>query len=338
MARKKKHEEHENHERWLVSYADFITLLFAFFVVMYSVSAVNEGKYRVLSDSLAAAFRAPAKSLAPVQTGNPMRAPLVPHQDQNPMAPTRPGAVPPVQMPMLKPQTDQRAVAAAAAQAKIEAERATVISQIAEEMEKALAALIDKELVNVRRTKFWMEVEIKTSILFPSGSAQLARSATATLDKVAVILNRYPNPIHVEGFTDNKPIRTPAFPSNWELSAARAASVVHLFSSSGIKPERMAAIGYGEHQPVADNATPEGRNTNRRVVLVVLADPSVHRLRDHSQEGGQSDGALDGAGTTSGMGEVDRVGNTQSRPRLEHAAEGTPVTASIASPAAPSRP
>jgi chemotaxis protein MotB len=230
----------------------------------------------------------------PVQMGNPMRAPPVPQQDQNPTAPARPGTIPPVQMPMIRPMPDPRA-AIAAAQAKIEAERAKVIGQIAEEMEQALAALIDKDLVNVRRNKFWMEVEIKTSLLFPSGSAQLASSATATLSKVAVILNRYPNPIHVEGFTDNKPIRTLAFPSNWELSAARAASVVHLFSSSGIKPERMAAIGYGEHQPVADNATPEGRNTNRRVVLVVLADPAARRLRDQKQEAGQSEAAMDPA-------------------------------------------
>jgi chemotaxis protein MotB len=292
MARKKKHEEHENHERWLVSYADFITLLFAFFVVMYSVSAVNEGKYRVLSDSLVAAFRSPAKSLDPVQMGNPMRTPPVLHQDQNPMAPARPGNIPPVQMPMIKPMSDPRA-AIAAAQAKIESERAKVIGQIAEEMELALAALINKDLVNVRRNKFWMEVEIKTSLLFPSGSAQLAPSATDTLHKVAVILNRYPNPIHVEGFTDNKPIRTLAFPSNWELSAARAASVVHLFSSSGIQPERMAAIGYGEHQPIADNATPEGRNTNRRVVLVVLADPAARRLRDQNQPAAASEVAAD---------------------------------------------
>jgi chemotaxis protein MotB len=290
MARKKKHEEHENHERWLVSYADFITLLFAFFVVMYSVSAVNEGKYRVLSDSLVAAFRAPAKSLEPVQTGSPMRAPLVPNHDESPMAPARPGPIPPVQMPMIRPAPDPRAVIAAA-QAKIEAERTKVIGQIAAEMEAALAALIDKDLVNVRRNKFWMEVEIKTSILFPSGSAQIAHSATPTLNKVAVILSHYPNPIHVEGFTDNQPIHTLAFPSNWELSAARAASVVHLFSSSGIKPERMAAIGYGEHQPIADNATPAGRNTNRRVVLVVLADPSARRLRDQNQESGQIDAA-----------------------------------------------
>jgi chemotaxis protein MotB len=201
-----------------------------------------------------------------------------------------------VQMPMIRPMSDPRA-AIAAAQAKIESERAKVIGQIAEEMEQALAALIEKDLVNVRRNKFWMEVEIKTSLLFPSGSAQLASSATATLNKVAVILSRYPNPIHVEGFTDNKPIHTLAFPSNWELSAARAASVVHLFSSSGIKPERMAAIGYGEHQPIADNATPEGRNTNRRVVLVVLADPSARRLRDQNPEASPTDAAATDATT-----------------------------------------
>jgi chemotaxis protein MotB len=329
MARKKKHEEHENHERWLVSYADFITLLFAFFVVMYSVSAVNEGKYRVLSDSLAAAFRAPNKSLTPVQLGNPMRSPPVPHTDQNQMAPTRPGTIPPVPMPMtmVRPQPDQHA-AAAAARAKVEAERAKVISQIAEEMERALAVLIDKDLVNVRRNKFWMEVEIKTSILFPSGSAQIASSATATLSKVAVILNRYPNPLHVEGFTDNKPIRTLAFPSNWELSAARAASVVRLFSSSGIKPDRMAAIGYGENQPIADNATPEGRNANRRVVLVVLADPSAHRLRDQSRDAGQNIDAMDGAG------------GSRLKPAVEDAPVGSasaPVT-SLAVPPTPSRP
>jgi chemotaxis protein MotB len=279
MARKKKHEEHENHERWLVSYADFITLLFAFFVVMYSLSSVNEGKYRVLSESLVAAFRSPSKSLDPVQFGNPMQSPPVPNtREQNTPAPPQPGIAPPVQLPL--PSREQLARAAAEAQAKLEAQRAQVIEKMAEEIEKALAPLIDKDLVAVRHTRFWMEVEIKTSILFPSGSAQLTTASIATLQKVAEILDRYPNPIHVEGFTDNQPIRTLAFPSNWELSAARAANVVHLFSRAGLDPARMAAIGYGEHQPLADNRTPEGRNANRRVVLVVLADPNARRMQD----------------------------------------------------------
>lgn len=279
MARKKKHEEHENHERWLVSYADFITLLFAFFVVMYSLSSVNEGKYRVLAESLVAAFRSPAKSIEPVQVGNPMRTPPIPTtQDQNAPAPPQPGMAPPVSLPISSRQDQARA--AAEAQARLENARAQVIEKMADELEQALGPLIDKDLVSVRRNKFWMEVEIKTSILFPSGSAQLSGPAQATLRKIAAILAGYPNPVHVEGFTDNQPIRTLAFPSNWELSAARAASVVHLFSDAGIDAERMAAVGYGQHHPIADNKTVEGRNANRRVVLVVLADPNARRLRD----------------------------------------------------------
>jgi chemotaxis protein MotB len=282
MARKQKHEEHENHERWLVSYADFITLLFAFFVVMYSLSSVNEGKYRVLSESLVAAFRSPAKSLEPVQLGSPMRTPPMPNQ-QNSQAPTNPGMTPPVALPMAKPNPPRQSLADEQKQ-KEAAARAKVIEEMAGELEKALAGLIEKDLVNVRTTRFWMEVEIKTSILFPSGSAAVSPSAVPTLDKVAGILKRYPNPIHVEGFTDNQPIRTTAFPSNWELSAARAASVVHLFSRAGIEPARLAAVGYGEYQPVADNKTAAGRNANRRVVLVVLADPASRRLRDETAQ------------------------------------------------------
>lgn len=316
MARKKKHEEHENHERWLVSYADFITLLFAFFVVMYSVSAINEGKYRVLSDSMVAAFRSQTKSIAPVQLGNPLRAPPIPNQDQNPAAPVRPGFIPPLNAPVQTGSPVTRG-SAAVAQAKLDAARASTMTKMAKELEQALAQLIEKDLVNVRRNKFSMEVEIKTSILFPSGSAKIAPSAISTLEKVAVILSRYENPIHVEGFTDNKAIRTLAFPSNWELSAARAASVVHLFSSSGIQPERMAAIGYGEYQPIADNGTPEGRNANRRVVLVVLADPSARHLRDHSRESGQLDGAP-----------VDPA----------QAIDTAPVTVPVTPPVAPARP
>jgi len=136
----------------------------------------------------------------------------------------------------------------------------------------------------VRKTQHWLEVEIKTSILFASGSSQLAGSSVGTLQKIAHILGEYPNPIHVEGFTDDRPIKTVAFPSNWELSAARAASVVHLFSRNGIDSARMAAIGYGEHHPVADNTTADGRNANRRVVLVVLADPNAKRLRDQMKD------------------------------------------------------
>lgn len=259
MARKKKHEEHENHERWLVSYADFITLLFAFFVVMYSLSAVNEGKFRVLSESLVAAFNSTPKSMQPVQVGQPVKSPAAPVQRLDPLK--APPTVAPIEINKpaqpLPPDI---------------APRMQAIKEMADAIEQAMGPLIKADLLLVRRDSLWIEVEIKTSILFPSGSAHLQAEAIPILEKIAAILGKFPNAVHVEGFTDNVPINTLAFPSNWELSAARAASVVHLFMSAGMQPERMAAIGLGEYRPIADNSSEVGRNKNRRVVLVVLAD------------------------------------------------------------------
>jgi chemotaxis protein MotB len=108
----------------------------------------------------------------------------------------------------------------------------------------------------------------------------LARAAVPIIGEIADILQSAANPIQVEGFTDNNPINTPRFPSNWELSAARAASVVHLLDRYGIQPDRMSAIGYGEYKPIADNDTEEGRQKNRRVVLVVLGRDNSRRNLD----------------------------------------------------------
>lgn len=265
MARKKKHEEHENHERWLVSYADFITLLFAFFVVMYSLSAINEGKFKVLSESLVAAFRSQPKSLDPLQVGTPVRSPKPSSLD-----PLQMPAVPPIAAPMPVEQSPPAPTPSAN----------EVMKEMADEIEKAMEALIEADLLTVRRKQWWIEVEIKTSILFASGSARVEPAAMPVLEHLAAILAKFPNPIHVEGFTDNVPINTVAFPSNWELSAGRAASVVHLFMRNGVPPGRMAAIGFGEHRPVADNATESGRNKNRRVVIVVMADKNARDITD----------------------------------------------------------
>lgn len=277
MARKKKHEEHENHERWLVSYADFITLLFAFFVVMYAVSSVNEGKYRVLSESLVAAFRSPTKSILPIQVGNTAKSPFSDAVDfrQAPIAIELPN----LPAPRIEPdeeQAPQQHQGSSDAKKSSDAEAAQeALAQISGEIEQAMGAMIEKGLVSVRRSQHWVEVEINTSILFPSGSATLSRAALPILENLASILKRFPNAIHVEGFTDDVPINNVIFPSNWELSAGRAASVVHLFTEAGLEPERLVAIGYGEYRPAADNGTAEGRAKNRRVVLVIqsTADP-----------------------------------------------------------------
>jgi chemotaxis protein MotB len=283
VGRKRKPEEYENLERWLVSYADFITLLFAFFVVMYAVSSINEGKYRVLSDALVAAFRSPVKSLEPIQIGTIVRSPYV--KDASIMQTPRlltpmpiPVNKPPFELPMRVERRKPRPKAAVRVPVGEYKSVPEVMRDIANQIEKAMESLIQKDLIIVRRDELWIEVEIRNSILFASGSAALEPEAIPVLESIAEILQQFPNAIQVEGFTDNVPISTVAFPSNWELSAARAASVVHLFTKLGIRPDRMAAIGYGEHRPNADNATPEGRQKNRRVVLVVLASPDIERL------------------------------------------------------------
>ncbi len=296
MARRRHEEEHENHERWLVSYADFITLLFAFFVVMYSISSVNEGKYRVLSDSLVEAFKDPTRSLDPIQIGEVLRSSQINRDAVNPPSGIEHGIQEPVEEefenlpaerqgtgeqqeePVQKEESDSQAADEAAERER--QQRLAQLDEIAGTLEDKLSPLIDQKLIKVKRKDNWVEVEMKTNILFDSGSARLEVGAIPILKELGEVFKDYGNPIQVEGFTDNRPINTPAFPSNWELSAARAASVVHLFARLGVDPERMAAIGYGEYHPVASNDTPEGRAQNRRVVIIIAADNNTRRIVD----------------------------------------------------------
>lgn len=262
MARRKKHEEHENHERWLVSYADFITLLFAFFVVMYSISAVNEGKYRVLSQTLKAVFSEPARSENPIQIGEISRG--VGEESSSPGEPLEPEyQIELPEVPNQPPPTN--------------AEDVKTINDLSQQFSTALSDLIASEDVSIKQGDDWLELEIKSRVLFESGEARLERAAVPIIGEIADILQSSANPIQVEGFTDNNPINTPRFPSNWELSAARAASVVHLLDRYGVQPQRMSASGFGEHRPIADNSTEEGRQKNRRVVLVVLGRDASRR-------------------------------------------------------------
>jgi chemotaxis protein MotB len=152
-----------------------------------------------------------------------------------------------------------------------QSQRAKALQQVADQVARAMDDLVKANLVIVRRTDFWIEVEIKTDILFPSASAQLQPTAVGVIEKLGEALAPFPNAIRVEGHTDNRPIKTVAFISNWELSAARAGSVVRVLASKGVEPGRLAVIGYGENRPHAPNDTVEGRNSNRRVVVVILS-------------------------------------------------------------------
>lgn len=299
MARRKNHEDHVNHEAWAIPYGDLITLLLAFFVVMYAISSVNEGKYRVLSESLVAAFRGAPKSVKPIQIGdNKATTAGEGRLNIEPRSISDPGMM---QLPRETLSTQPNAPATAQELDARARELEARLTVMADEIRQAMSDLIEMDLVRVRQTPFWLQVEVKTDILFPTGVAEISDSALPTLRRLADILKPFPNPVRVEGHTDDVPIRTSRFPSNWELSAGRATSVVRLFEDAGIEPIRLAAIGLGEHRPVADNETPEGRNRNRRVVIVILAndqlpeqfaqdDDAANRSVDKEQ-GAQASGA-----------------------------------------------
>ena len=264
--RKKKAAEHVNHERWIVSYADFITLLFAFFVVMYSVSSVNEGKYRVLSQTLTPAFQDASRSLEPIQVGElQQQGGSIVGADQASALIQNESRIGPgtYDDSVNQGKPDESPL-------DLPAEEGQRMSFLAATIEDMLGAYVEKDLVEVEFNRGQVRVNMKDKMLFPSGSAQLSNTAVTALRDISRVLNTVPNAIQVEGNTDNRPIHTEEFPSNWELSAARAASVVHLMTRLGIDPGRLSAIGYGEHRPVAGNDTEEGRAKTRRVTLVIL--------------------------------------------------------------------
>lgn len=254
-----------NHEAWAIPYGDLVTLLLAFFVVMYSVSSVNEGKFRVLSDSLVAAFRGQPKTLKPIQVGTKQLGSGADIKISIVQQAILEGQPRMFEKPI--PDGDDKNLKGRKSE---EVRVSKELQAVAAQVEAAMADLIERSLLVVRRRSTYVEVEIRTDILFLSGDAMLTPSARTALEKLADVLNIFPNPVRVEGHTDNRPINTKIFPSNWELSAARAASVVHLFTDRGLDPTRLAVMGLGEYRPAQPNDTPEGRNANRRVLLVIM--------------------------------------------------------------------
>lgn len=256
MARRRSHEpDKEDTGRWMVSYADFITLMFAFFVVMYAISTVNEGKYRVMADSMVKTFKQQEKSKKPIQIGK------------------QPTALVEQRQPRVEELEIEK-------KRKHKTDESKRMARIADQVINSLKPLVDKKLIKVDHSEYWVQVEINTSILFDIGSAELENDASDPLLSLAKVLKPLTNPVQVEGHTDNRPIKTQIYPSNWELSAARAASVVHLFSKNGVSPERMTAIGYGQYRPKQSNKTKKGRRNNRRVVIVILGDQNAGRMLD----------------------------------------------------------
>jgi chemotaxis protein MotB len=281
MARRRRHDEHGNHEAWAIPYGDLMTLLLAFFVVMYSISTVNSGKYRVLSDALVAEFRGTPRAPQPIAVGAEQRLvqqlpttevqrlmdsglpghpymPLPDARGSQRVGEARPGSADPTQPLAAQPAED-----ASSADSR-------ELRGIQTDVTGALGSLIQNGLVKVLRQGDAVEVQISADILFASGSAEPAAAAVPVLQRLADALRPWPNAIRVEGHTDDVPIRSGVFRSNWELSGARAGSVVRLFAERGVDPQRLEVTGYGQYRPLRANTDAAGRNANRRVAIIIL--------------------------------------------------------------------
>lgn len=248
MARRKKRIEHDNHDRWLISYADFVTLLFAFFVVMYSISSVNEGKYKTFSDSLSIAF-----------TNRPSSTPI--------------DIVPNPHEQMLKALVDRRTARLGEQQRKIQ-ER---MKNLAGGLSQVMSPLINQRMVNISQNKRGVVLDISANSLFKTGEAVLQPGALDVLHEVSVVLSKEELPIEVEGHTDDIPIATAQFPSNWELSSARASSVARMLIDNGVSAKNLAVVGLASNQPLAPNDSPENRARNRRVTITIVS-PDMERV------------------------------------------------------------
>lgn len=260
MARRRRRyiEDAEHQDRWMVSFADFITLLFAFFVVMYSISSVNKGKYETFSESLdQALFHSEKVEKIEIKSGN------VVEPIQTGKVPTR---IQPIELPNLITVTEEEHQLS---EEIMEEKRR--LNDVSEEFQRALQPFVESQLVGIKKHDFWVELEMNSELLFASGSAELSNKALPVLEKVAEVVRHVPNVINVEGYTDDVPISTGIYPSNWDLSSARATSVVKALEKNNIPPTRLSAVGYGEFHPIADNASEEGRFKNRRVVLVLMS-------------------------------------------------------------------
>lgn len=262
MRRGKRHPQHENHERWLVSYADFITLLFAFFVVLYSSSQVDKRKVGRLALAIQVAFQ----EMGVFDTS----ATQVPLSDAE-------------AVPFSKVQMVENSIRTTDFERFVQPMKGILVppanaplKEIQQELEKALAPEIQRRVVDVKARREGLVISLREVGFFKSGSATVQTSAQGAIDRLAAIIAKRSENLRIEGHTDDVPIHNAQFPSNWELSTARACELLRVFIERfQMAPSRFAVAGYAEFHPMTSNDTPEGRARNRRVDIVILNPPRI---------------------------------------------------------------
>ena len=253
MSRRKRHTAHANHERWLVSYADFITLLFAFFVVLYASSQVDKRKMGQVAAAIQGGFQQMGvfSGSGPAPGGRP--------QDASAFSSAPPATE--VVNDLVKPDSTS-------------AKSVVPLSQVKSQLEQALSDEISKHIVEMRLAPDGLVVSLREVGFFNTGEAQPLTGAQQVLTHIAQVLGKAGFQLRVEGHTDDVPIHNAHYHSNWELSTARATQVVLMMvQKCGFQPERISVAGYAQYHPVAVNDTEEGRRRNRRIDLVVIAAP-----------------------------------------------------------------
>jgi chemotaxis protein MotB len=259
MSRKKKAAEHVSHDRWLVSYADFITLLFAFFVVLFSSSQVDKRKVGKISMAIQEAFQQmgifqAANSRAPMVTADPLPAENIQLiEDAKGMSGRGKMASPFEKITGFPPSQKD-------------------MGTLQKQLTSALKPELQRHEVVLKANREGLVISLREIGFFDSGSAELRPTSEAAVQRIAEVLSAQPNNIRIEGHTDNVPIHNSHFASNWELSTARATEMIRLFITRyNISASRLSAAGYAEYHPAVSNQTAEGRAQNRRVDVVVLA-------------------------------------------------------------------
>lgn len=245
-------------ERWLVSYADYMTLLFALFVVLYSMATMEKEQFKKLQDTISKVFvEATDKKEQGIQ-GQSVQPDIHPQSDFE------------LYGSGLEEATGPSLLADNSKLEHIDSTKlGSPLAAMQKDINRALRSLVESGLAKVTLDEDWLTVELSSGLLFGSGSASSTSSASAVMTELTAILKQTDNFMRVRGYTDSVPIRTEQFPSNWELSVARAASIVRLLENLGVAPERMAIEGYGQYSPFADNSTAQGRSQNRKVVIAL---------------------------------------------------------------------
>ncbi len=243
-------------ERWLVSYADYMTLMFALFVVLYASAIVKEETYEVLSESLGKIFETKGDK----GTGTSGDGILT-----NQVSQTEQFFGNDLQIEKGPAQSEQDLVKEESEQQQL----GNPLDALDYELRKSLSDLMKNDLAKLHRNDDWLTIELSSGVMFPSGSAASNPAALIILEQVAKVLSSVKNLIEVRGYTDSQQINNEIFSSNWQLSAARAAAVTNSLEQFGIQQNRLSIKANGSNQPIASNDTPEGRAKNRRVVIAL---------------------------------------------------------------------